>query len=368
MKNKGYLQFLVLNLLLILSISSGGKLKGLENFGRELFFTLSNYEAEENHIISPLPLASILILLRNDAERKGAFEITDHLDLAGKPANKLREDYLDLYRKINQTQLFEMSNNISFMYHEQISENIIMTVDETINSWSGFYVCFHSEELTNIQTPSGTPISDSPKVDIIIDSNAHFKNQLLYNISQTDEGIFYPLHGDKIAKTMLHHRAQVRYGEIYHLSATAVEVPYSDGHTYLVLLIPNDRKGIIQLQDNLEKYPLSNINQYLSNDTLNLIMPIIKVEVRLPLYSIFEIMGMTGIYTNLCDSMADIKLTEFDYRASFEIDNRTKGEDTYIPDDEEYLSEIPLIVVDHPFIFYIKSDEDDIYFMGKIVK
>ncbi|XP_046810067.1 leukocyte elastase inhibitor C-like [Lucilia cuprina] len=368
MKYKGQLQFLFLNLLLVLPMSAGGKLEGLEEFGRELFFTLSNYEPAENHIISPLPLATILILLRMDAEKKVAYEITEHLDLAGQPTDKLRESYLNLFEKMNQSQFFDMSINISFVYHEHISENLIMSVDTAIKSWSGYYVCIHSEELANIQTPSGTPVSDSPKVDIIIDTNVHFKNRLLYSITKTDEGVFYPLHGDKIAKTMLHHTAQIRYGEIYYLSATAVEVPYNDGHTYLVILIPNDRKGIVQLQDNLERYPLSNINQYLNNDTLKLIMPALKVEVRFPLYDMFEIMDMASMFTQMCDSMPDIKVTQFDYIASFEINNRTQDEDTYIPDDEEYLEEVPEIIVDHPFIFYIKSDEDDIYFMGKILE
>ncbi|XP_023291720.2 serine protease inhibitor 42Dd-like [Lucilia cuprina] len=329
----------------------------MEHFGQELFYALASTEPQRNQLITPLPLATVLILLRANAEVDSAYEIGDYLGLIGKANEVIQENYDNLLRKMEKTKYFTMSNNISIVTSQIVVDTVKLSIRDTIKVWRTHRICYKAADLTN----------SGHKTDILLETKMHFNNVFRYSLSSSTRGYFHTHNGDKIEKEMLNHIAEVRYGKVPQLSATAIEVPYSDGNTFLLIFLPHNPMGIRELEKHLKVFPLGSMNSYLRRNRLKLILPKFKTHVKMSVRDGLIELGMGSMFKRLCETTSHIRVGDIVFSSSFGINEQTAGAETFIDDDEATLAKIPEIRVDHPFIFLVKSIRNDIYLMGKIV-
>ncbi|XP_037819747.1 serine protease inhibitor 42Dd-like [Lucilia sericata] len=268
-----------------------------------------------------------------------------------------KKNYEDLLWKMEKTKYFTMSNNISILTSQIVVDTIKLSVRDTIKVWRTHRICYKAADLAN----------SGHKTEILLETKMHFNNVFRYSLSPSTKGYFQAYNGDKIEKEMLNHIADIRYGKVPQLSATAVEVPYSDGNTFLLIFLPHNPMGVIELEKRLKSFPLGSMNSYLRRNRLKLILPKFKTHVKMSVRDGLIALGMSSMFKRLCETRPHIRVSDIMFRASFGINEQTAGVETFIDDDEATLAKIPELRVEHPFIFLVKSIKNDIYLMGKIV-
>ncbi|XP_046810069.1 antichymotrypsin-2-like [Lucilia cuprina] len=316
-------RFLVLNFLLALPLTSTADiLAELQNFGEQLFHKVcDSHPKEEDQLVGPFPLATLLILLCVNAEKDSAYEITDNLVLD----------------------------------RQNVIEKIDLTAGDTIDGWPSIDIC-------DIETLSS-------KTHLLLSTEIHFKSLFLYNFASTAKGAFYTIEGEEIGFDVLTLLANLKYGEIPELKANAVEIPYSDGDTSLVIILPNTQGGVIELEQDLKLFPLNGVDSYLKHQWITVVMPKIHIFAEISLKEELKMLGMSRMFNHLCDGK-NIQVLDVISNATFSIDEKSAGLDPFLGQDTynyppENVSEFH---INHPFIFIIKSSLNVIYLYGKLIK
>ncbi|KAI8128707.1 hypothetical protein FF38_07933 [Lucilia cuprina] len=350
-------RFLVLNFLLALPLTSTADiLAELQNFGEQLFHKVcDSHPKEEDQLVGPFPLATLLILLCVNAEKDSAYEITDNLGLNSQSIQAITSVYLGQLRQLELSHLFTMSNHISVLDRQNVIEKIDLTAGDTIDGWPSIDIC-------DIETLSS-------KTHLLLSTEIHFKSLFLYNFASTAKGAFYTIEGEEIGFDVLTLLANLKYGEIPELKANAVEIPYSDGDTSLVIILPNTQGGVIELEQDLKLFPLNGVDSYLKHQWITVVMPKIHIFAEISLKEELKMLGMSRMFNHLCDGK-NIQVLDVISNATFSIDEKSAGLDPFLGQDTynyppENVSEFH---INHPFIFIIKSSLNVIYLYGKLIK
>ncbi|XP_065366349.1 serine protease inhibitor 27A-like [Calliphora vicina] len=250
-----------------------------------------------------------------------------------------------------------MLNHIAIEINNEIVKDIYLDVQDTIQAWLYSDICKESYYLTTV----------GQEVQLVLSTEIHFQNIFRYNIYYTLKRPFYASEFEIIEVDMLNHIANIYCGEIPQLNAKAFKVPYSDGDTSLVILLPNSLRGIKDLENNLKSFSLSSIDSYLSRDWVVLLFPKLEIVVERSLTDELKNLGMSSMFQRLCDTSDVIKVADVIFRASFYINETNSGLDPEDPDMNE-LSKFLKFEVNHPFIFFIQSSMNEIYLIGKFMK
>ncbi|XP_037819749.1 antitrypsin-like [Lucilia sericata] len=337
-KEYHHMRFLILNFLLALPLPSGAEiLSELQNFGEQLFHKVCDSHPKEDQLVAPFPLATLLILLRKNAEKDSASEITENLGLDAQSIEAITTAYLGQLRQLELSHLFTMSNHIFVLDRQNVIESIDLSAGDTIDGWPSIDMC-------DIETTGS-------KTHLLLSTEIHFKSLFLYNFNFTAKGAFYTIDGEEIGVEVLTLLANLKYGEIPELKATAVEIPYSDGDTSLVIILPNTQGGVIELEQDLKLFPLNRIDSYLTHQWITVVVPKLHTLVEISLKEELKILGMSSMFAHLCDGK-DIQVLDVISKSTFRIEETSAGLDPFLGQDTyhyppENVSEFRIY---HPFV------------------
>ncbi|XP_037828673.1 serpin B8-like [Lucilia sericata] len=336
-------------------------MSGLRDFSKHLFQKLSSRDSQRNRVLSPLPLAAGLVLLRYDGNPLSALEIGEALELIHEPIEKIVETYTIVYDKMNNNSLISTSNHVSIRINGQEHIGSNMTIGEIIDQWRSFHVCYKAIQVA--------VANEKPEIHLF--SYANYQNKFHYEVSIGEALRFVDINGNGRTMTSLQQIAILRFGVIGPLKATVVEVPTSDEDTLLYIIYPfKSEKGILEVEKNLRKFPFSVIKTYLKNTKLILILPKIELRAQVPLKQTLKSMGMRQMFNDMCNHIegVPVKVMKILSAASFVMDENSEGVKHPISEDAQLVAKLPKLIVKHPFIFYVTSKEHEIYFEGKITK
>ncbi|KNC32862.1 hypothetical protein FF38_01718 [Lucilia cuprina] len=328
----------------------------LENFGQKLFLELSSSQEHENQLLAPLPIAEILVLLRQSAEANAAYEIGENLDLISIAADEITTKFLQQIEKFNGDEFIVMNNTISL----QTQKN---SVDRTsiITDRFALNIC-HRTAMYRQQNQA------IKEFKLEFTTEIQFKGMFRYAFLGTDRKPFHTSDSTTIDKEMLTLQANLRFAEIPELKVKVFEIPYSNGNNSLMILLPDSQQNTRDLEVLLKEFPLSNIESYLKPRWIKLQFPMGEIVIEKSVKEALQNLGIKGIFNRLCDIEYDIHVSDIIFKGSFIIGDNNAGVN---PKDDIGSSDASTneeFIIDHPFIFMVKAAANETYLIGKFSK
>ncbi|XP_043516630.1 uncharacterized protein LOC122532161 [Frieseomelitta varia] len=240
---------------------------------------------------------------------------------------------------------------------------------ETVNFAEKQSAAHHINEwvrrVTRNAISSASLLNDvPPDTHLMLTSVIYFKGRWLksFDTAKTKLQCFYIPNGECRKTYFMKHESFYRYAYIASIEAHVVEIPYSDGKTSMLTLMPNSREKDLYLRilsEDLVTIPVSVILANLRLQDITVHLPKFNIENNLDLIPTLQYLGIEDIFqpnTNLTKliSNSSIHVTSILQNIKLEIDE----EGTLAAADTEitvgFLSSFGNdIKMDRPFLFMI---------------
>ncbi|XP_044752151.1 antichymotrypsin-2-like isoform X3 [Coccinella septempunctata] len=184
---------------------------------------------------------------------------------------------------------------------------------------------------------------------------------------------FYLNENDKIDVQMMHVQSEFRYMHSDELKAKILEMPYTNQEFSMVIILPDERDGIKDLEAKLEKVDLTKITEGTFKGEVNVALPKFKIETTINMNEALDKLGLGEIF----DSSADfsgmlegkeaLSVSKVIQKAFIEV-NEEGAEAAAATEIQFVLTSAPMtnyFLADHPFIIILRQ-KTNILFTGRI--
>lgn len=174
---------------------------------------------------------------------------------------------------------------------------------------------------------------------------------------------------------MMYHEGDYRMSHSDKLKVQALELPYQDGRTSMVVLLPEEVEGLSCLEEHLSADALAQLLKTLSvSSDVQLFLPKFKVEQSINLEDSLKALGVKDLFTSAADlsgisPKTDLRVSRFVHKAFIEVDERgtEAAAATEASISCDCACEGTEFIVDRPFMFFIRChDPDLILFAGSV--
>lgn len=176
----------------------------------------------------------------------------------------------------------------------------------------------------------------------------------------------------------MYQKSSFKMGSCNDLDVTALEIPYQGAKTSMVVLLPNDVEGLSKLEERLTDHKLKNLfNMLRSRSNVELYLPKFKLEHTIGLKKTLQAMGINDFFSSRADLSAisaagNLVATDVVHKAFVEVNE--EGTEAAAATAVVMMcrsARMPEIthkfVVDHPFMFLIRShDPEVVLFVGSV--
>lgn len=358
-------------------------------FDIDLFKAIADHQPEGNILISPLSIKSVLAMVLEGSQGETAEEIRSALRL---PNNEgVREQFHNLLAAFQQPQGYVdliMANRIFvtndyrvvdtyrnkvqkyyFADIERLDTNNPSTSARRINDWV--------RQATRDTIPNLVDEGNAKDIKILLANALYFKGKWEKKFSEygTKNNCFF-LSNDACQPTpMMDVVDNFKYDEVPHLHAKVVEIPYTGGEYSMVVILPNKRHGIRQLQRDIRN-SIDSIVRNLNETEVFITLPRFKINYNLDLISYLPKVHInslqsakaeiTGIAVNIATRVSNLL-----HKTFMEV-----NEEGTVASAASGAVVIPLMgttkprfKADHPFLFFIRHiPTGTILFEGRIMQ
>ena len=92
------------------------------------------------------------------------------------------------------------------------------------------------------------------------------------------------------------------YGVLPDLEASAVELKYADSCASMLIILPDKKNGLEKLEKNLQNYDIKNILKQMTEESVEVTLPIFQIETKIELNSILNKVNITTFNFNIIDN------------------------------------------------------------------
>uniref|UniRef100_A0A1I8QB37 Serpin domain-containing protein n=1 Tax=Stomoxys calcitrans TaxID=35570 RepID=A0A1I8QB37_STOCA len=374
------------------------------NFGLDIYTNLlsANDSAccEENFIISPFLIEALLSLMYLGSDGKTAEELKTKLQLQRFPNNAKMASYfagnlaaitqaspdtqLEMCSRIFVNDTYELDSEfqkIAYKYFLTQVEKLSLASKAKLEE----YIKVAIQQTLKINSSSSfQSLEDNSKALLLMAAN--FKNKWFLPFSAYRSGL-YEFHVSpdcvKPIPMMLDDEMFVKFVELKEMDARAVELPYEhDDEISMLLILPNRRDGLKDLEQKLRNVNLSSISEQMQMESVQLLLPKFKIDFECSLRQVLQKMdfsllfseesNMKNLLSSQTSTMSTLPIADILHKVSLEV-NESGTESSNIEATK------PIVIsnsidtrqkffrADHPFYFAIRN-RDATYFMGHVVK
>ncbi|XP_021198930.2 plasminogen activator inhibitor 2, macrophage [Helicoverpa armigera] len=225
-----------------------------------------------------------------------------------------------------------------------------------------------------------TSISDSL---MIIFNGMYFRGSWKTPFDFVEPGVFYKSNTEKKQVTMMKARGTYKTGSLPELDAEAIKLPYDGGRYALLLVVPRTRDGLTRLTADLPITPLSDIQESLQDEQLQISIPTFSVETTTKPVAALAKFGVSNIFSRDADltgvsSDEGLFVQELVQHVAVRVDDADSSASQIAAANPvmEMSKNLPLAPskplrkfnVEHPFIFYILDTLDNLVVVaGKVI-
>ncbi|CAG9854047.1 unnamed protein product [Phyllotreta striolata] len=312
--------------------------QGNSLFTRNLYQILAK-EKQKNIFFSPISIHAVLAMASQGSGGKTQKAFTDALQVPS--ISTLAQGYQDAMTKLNSVQdvTLHMANKIYLKesyslkdaFRKTVSDNFFSEVQsinfeenaaaaKTINTWV--------EDKTNNKIQDLIKPDDVDKTTRLVLVNAiYFKGKWAepFKPSETQTEKFYLNDNDTIDVSMMHIKKKFFYKNDESLDAKVLELPYTNKDLSMIVILPNKRNGIDELEAKLANYDLSNITADMYKPEVIVALPKFKIEATIQLNDPLTELGLGEIFSDSADfsgmlnSPEELKVSKVIQKAFIEV-------------------------------------------------
>lgn len=231
-------------------------------------------------------------------ELRRGLHLTENKTLA---ANQFQEHYNSLQRGIGDSVL-SIANQIYVQEGHQVKKAF---QDVAVGKFASgveslnFANSVESAQSINqfVENKTNHLIKDLIKPDMVDAStrmvlvNAiYFKGNWKYQFDEkrTIKGDFYTNETEKVKADFMHLKKRFNFAELEELNATALEMRYFNSNFSFVIILPNNRTGLHELETKLKNYDLSQISSQMVLQEVDVTIPKFKAEFEINLNEVLK--------------------------------------------------------------------------------
>jgi len=364
-----------------------GKIIDADNaFGVTLLKALHTESPQENLFISPLSISYALGMTLNGAGGTTQEEMIEMLGKANLSLPELNESYRDLMgalESLDPKVAMEIANSIWYRQDFEVLESFkavnedyfdaeVAALDfgdpnakDTINQWVDDKTQGKIEEIIES--------IESDHIMFLINA-IYFKGDWTtpFDSELSSLSSFKNIDQSLSEIVMMHNFGDTKYGDFDDFEA--VELPYSDGHFSMLVMLPDLESDIDELIDSLSPEQLLRTYDALESEEIFLWLPRFELEYKKKLKEILIDLGMESAFfpgANFkgINANASLMVNQVVHKTFVEVneDGTEAAAVTVVDIVETSLPPNPMVRVDRPFLFLIKDNvANTLIFAGKV--
>lgn len=231
------------------------------------------------------------------------------------------------------------------------------------------------EEKTNKMIPDLLDSLDPATVMVLVNA-VYFKGSWLRQFDEKTTFLQYFYNngdGENYKQVDMMH-IKKKFNFIERESFKALDLPYKGGEVSMLVLLPNDRNGLNQLEDSLKPGFVQDLKKGMRETKVEVALPKFKMEYSKALKEHFQDLGMNRLFTpgahfgGISDSK-ELLISEIIHKAVLVV-NEEGSEAAAATAVVMMMCSMqfdPEFIVDHPFLFVIYNSKNNmILFMGRV--
>ncbi|KAF3423284.1 hypothetical protein E2986_12788 [Frieseomelitta varia] len=255
-------------------------------------------------------------------------------------------------------------------YQSEISKIDFKNIDaaEKINSWV--------KQKTNNKISNLVSSDDfDENIKLVLINAIYFNGSWLntFNAKNTKDKIFHVTRDQtKLVPTMFN-KSQYNYGNIPILQAKFIEIPYTNTDIVMIIILPNEIDGLLNLQTNFSWEILTNASRL--HGEIELYLPKFKIEFTVDLKNILSKLGVSKMFSHDANfkriSSVPLMVNKILHKAVIEINEEgteaAAATAVHLRLRRSMANELEQFLVDRPFMFVIEYKPKNVpLFIGSV--
>lgn len=258
--------------------------------------------------MSPFSVASALAFLAQGTEGKTFDEIATGLYMA-KDKSVMASEFLELsnvFQQSNEIASLNTANRIYVQQGAKISDKFNEVAKTKFHAGAEEIDFAKSVESANkinqwVENNTNSKIKDlvQPKslemAQLVLINAIHFKafwRHQFYD-GMTEPGKFFINDKDTVDAQYMHKKKGLDYAILDELDATAVKLPYMAQDMSFVVILPNKREGLSELEGKLKDFDMTTITEKMSEAEVDVTLPKFKFEYKISLKEVLKKVGLS---------------------------------------------------------------------------
>ncbi len=236
---------------------------------------------------------------------------------------------------------------------------------KTINGWVSDNTGGKIDEVL-------APDSVGPATAMVITNAVYFKGDWVYTFDESgtiEDGSFWVTPDKKVAVPMMYGKEYYRHADVG--THQVLEMPYVGDRISMLVLLPNEKGGIDELEGLLSAESLEEWRGDLVGRQLEVYFPKFSLDVSYNLREDLSAMGVTSLFEGTADLSGiagdgQLYVSDAVHKAFINVNEKgtEAGATTTI---EATVSGPQLFIANHPFVFVIQDTETgNILFIGRL--
>ncbi|XP_054709639.1 intracellular coagulation inhibitor 1-like [Uloborus diversus] len=270
---------------------------------------------------------------------------------------------LPSYKELSRKYFDAAADSVSFSLHPDVAV-------EAVNGWVAWKT--HNKIPKVLEEPL------DPLTKLFLMNAVYFKGTWSTKFDQrlTMPDTFY--NNGHIPKTvpMMRQKRKFNYGFYSHLQAHVLELPYVGDKVKMLILLPEKRDGLLNMELALTEDILRNVSNNLRETNVQVTLPRFSFMEEHDLIPLLKRMGISSLFDEQSADLTRISpdqgiyVTKVLHKCAVEV-NEEGSEATVITGVSAGVRTggplVPLFTADHPFLFFIRNTSLDlILFLGRV--
>lgn len=342
---------------------------------------------KKNVVISPFSISTCLSLAAMGAGGLTAEEMLTVLKYD--PAQKLSvaEHYGNVMSNLDGNRSLKIANKMYIMenysvkstFHDIAKKSFYSEAEslnfqdnaaaaKKINTWV--------EQKTNDKIKDLiSPDSLDDYTRLVLVNAIHFKGTWThqFNPESTRPMPFWISATESVDVPMMNTKKHFKHGVFDDLGLAALELTYGDSDVSMLILLPHERDGLAKLEENIQNIDIPDMLTKMHSQEVEVFLPKFKIEFDLDLKDTLEKLGMGTMFSDsadfseLLEQNEPLKVSKVVHKAFIEVNE--EGAEAAAATGMIMMMRCmiihPYFTVDHPFLYFLKQNEQ-IMFVGRM--
>ncbi|KAF2893751.1 hypothetical protein ILUMI_12424 [Ignelater luminosus] len=342
----------------------------------------------DNFLVRPFSIQSVFALVNGGARGNTAKKISNTLHIP-ECEDEVKELFIGLTKTLqaNDQNIFSTANKIYLAHYFKIHNDYKTTavdvfkadiqninfskteeaVDE-INRWV-------EEQTHNKIRKLANPDAIGPNTITVLINALYFQGKWVTEFHEPSKDLFRLNKKDSVSTNMMSVYKQFNYYDNSDLKTKFIELPYKREQVSLTIVLPYEFEGLAELEERISDVFHS---QSYFPTFVSLTIPKFKLESLTHLKPVLKNMGIKDAFSGAAnfsgigETQEGLVISEVVQKTFIEVDKKgtTIAAATMVVMElqSHRLDDWIKMVVDHPFIFYLKHKVNGILFVGRYVK